>query len=347
MPSPQPANTTHRSRTLVAPTLVGLASAVLRARQIPVEPLLIEAGLPSNADLDRERLVPMDACLRFYALASDAAFDPALGITATRQAATSDLGLLGYILQISPTPRHALERCRDFVNTVWTDESFVLDADGNQFGFAVDLGPRRTGTDLLTQELLTAFVLHTARLLPRAPRVLSATLRDPNPPDAWREVLGVVPRGGATVDRLVLHRPDIEQKNPHANPGLLDHLELALSAQIDRRRNAQSSPTDLLRLVGCTVDLRAGTVHRPHSTVTLTTKERDLLGHLARQANRVVGRDELEREVWSLGKSVITHAPAVAVRRLRQKIEPDPQRPINLITVFGEGWKLVVDDPPG
>ena len=66
--------------------------------------------------------------------------------------------------------------------------------------------------------------------------------------------------------------------------------------------------------------------------------------YLASRPNEVVSHEALERDVWGIGKMVITHAPAVAIRRLRQKIEPKGRKPMNLVTVFGEGWRLVVPE---
>src|SRR5690606_23454728 len=122
----------------------------------------------------------------------------------------------------------------------------------------------------------------------------------------------------------------------------------AAETHLARRREAAHAQSRRLRLQGCVVELDTGKVVRREGVLTLTTKERALLEYFAAHPNQVVTHDDLEREVWEIGRTVITHAPAVAIRRLRQKIEPAGQKPTNLITVFGEGWRLVgpgVDTP--
>lgn len=75
------------------------------------------------------------------------------------------------------------------------------------------------------------------------------------------------------------------------------------------------------------------------SEVALTTREYDLLAFLVDHPDRVIGRDEILREVWgwSVGEaSTVT----VHVRRLREKIERDPQDPRHLHTEWGAGYSF-------
>ncbi|WP_223585731.1 response regulator transcription factor [Microbacterium sp. OVT16B] len=71
--------------------------------------------------------------------------------------------------------------------------------------------------------------------------------------------------------------------------------------------------------------------------VVLTAREHDLLVFLVRNPDRVIGRDEILREVWGWtvgdGATVTVH-----VRRLREKIETDPQSPQHLHTEWGVGY---------
>jgi DNA-binding response OmpR family regulator len=83
-------------------------------------------------------------------------------------------------------------------------------------------------------------------------------------------------------------------------------------------------------------------VQREGGAAWHTSRERELLEFFAARPNQVVTHTEIEQAIWHLGSAVISHAPAVAIRRLRQKIEPKGSRPVNLLTMFGDGWKLVV-----
>ncbi|MGD9960092.1 response regulator transcription factor [Nocardioides sp.] len=72
--------------------------------------------------------------------------------------------------------------------------------------------------------------------------------------------------------------------------------------------------------------------------LSLTSREFDLLRFLMANPNTAYSRDELLQQVWgwSFGdQSTVT----VHVRRLREKIESDPTRPVRLVTVWGVGYR--------
>ena len=76
--------------------------------------------------------------------------------------------------------------------------------------------------------------------------------------------------------------------------------------------------------------------------LNLTAREFDLLAFLLAHPRQVYTRSELIRQVWGWDfgdQSTVT----VHVRRLREKIEPDPAVPRYLVTVWGVGYRL--DDP--
>jgi DNA-binding response OmpR family regulator len=75
--------------------------------------------------------------------------------------------------------------------------------------------------------------------------------------------------------------------------------------------------------------------------VNLTAKEFDLLAHLAAHPRRVFTREELLQAVW--GSSEDWQDPATVtehVRRLRKKLEDDPEQPARLRTVRGVGYRF-------
>jgi DNA-binding response OmpR family regulator len=72
--------------------------------------------------------------------------------------------------------------------------------------------------------------------------------------------------------------------------------------------------------------------------LALTSREFDLLLFLVRHPGVAFSRDQLLRDVWgwSFGdQSTVT----VHVRRLREKVEPDPTHPVRLVTVWGVGYR--------
>jgi DNA-binding response OmpR family regulator len=72
--------------------------------------------------------------------------------------------------------------------------------------------------------------------------------------------------------------------------------------------------------------------------LTLTTREFDLLAFLMSRPGRAFTRAELLEQVWGWtfgDESTVT----VHVRRLREKIESDPTRPLRIATIWGTGYR--------
>lgn len=72
----------------------------------------------------------------------------------------------------------------------------------------------------------------------------------------------------------------------------------------------------------------------------LTAKEFDLLLYFAQHPNHVFSRAQLLAEIW--GDELYTDPSTVTVhiRRLREKIETDPSKPVTILTVWGVGYKF-------
>lgn len=89
---------------------------------------------------------------------------------------------------------------------------------------------------------------------------------------------------------------------------------------------------------GLEIDFGQHRVSVGGAEVTLSPGEYKLLEHLASNAGRVLIQDELLERVWGsayVGEPELLHT---AVRRLRQKIEPDPANPRFVLTKRGIGY---------
>jgi DNA-binding response OmpR family regulator len=80
------------------------------------------------------------------------------------------------------------------------------------------------------------------------------------------------------------------------------------------------------------------------AAVALSPKEFDLLHYLLAHAGQSFGRDALLDAVWDERFDGYPATVTVHVRRLREKIERDPERPTHIKTVWGVGYKF---DPLG
>jgi DNA-binding response OmpR family regulator len=74
--------------------------------------------------------------------------------------------------------------------------------------------------------------------------------------------------------------------------------------------------------------------------VALTAREFDLLAFLAQHPGQVFSRDRLMELVWQLPDYTDSSTVTVHIRRLRAKIEPDPEHPRFVQTVWGVGYRF-------
>jgi DNA-binding response OmpR family regulator len=95
--------------------------------------------------------------------------------------------------------------------------------------------------------------------------------------------------------------------------------------------------------------LRASEIEIDPSAMTLTVRgerrattatEFRMLEHFVRQAGRVFTRDQLLDSIWRNGGYVTPRSVDVYVRRIREKIERDPENPRYLKTVRGTGYRF-------
>ena len=106
-----------------------------------------------------------------------------------------------------------------------------------------------------------------------------------------------------------------------------------------RRTYKEDSP--LLFLDGCTVDFERAEVHKNGEIFFLTAKEHTLLQTLARNDGKIVTVDALCEALWGENPFGYENSLNAHVRRVREKIETDPSRPVSLITIKGLGYKLI------
>jgi DNA-binding response OmpR family regulator len=107
-----------------------------------------------------------------------------------------------------------------------------------------------------------------------------------------------------------------------------------------RRSDGASPPRETIAFGEIELDGVSREARRAGSPVQLTAKEFELLWFLASHPRHVFSRDQLMARVWGYEAAVDTGTVTVHVRRLREKIEPDPARPRHLRTIWGVGYRL-------
>ena len=118
--------------------------------------------------------------------------------------------------------------------------------------------------------------------------------------------------------------------------------ELVLRVAAVLRRSVEPAPEDgePLTCAGLHLDPLTHALEVEGRPVDLTAKEFDLLQHLMRHPRQVFSRDQLLDQVWGFGFYGDPSTVTVHIRRLREKIEADPSKPVYLLTVWGVGYKL-------
>ncbi|MGD0861996.1 MAG: response regulator transcription factor [Candidatus Limnocylindrales bacterium] len=117
-----------------------------------------------------------------------------------------------------------------------------------------------------------------------------------------------------------------------------------LRARIQRvlRRLGDRIPRQSLVLgPNLTLDLHRRAVTVAGREVQLTPTESRLLHALAANLGEIVTTETLLARGWAETEGAEPSYVWVSVRRLRQKVEVDPDRPIHLLTVRGVGYRLV------
>ena len=116
-----------------------------------------------------------------------------------------------------------------------------------------------------------------------------------------------------------------------------------LVARVDavlRRAPAAEAEPEVLRAGDVIIDVGGRRVTRGGEEVALTVREFELLTFLARHPGQAFTREELMERVWRFSFYTDTSTVTVHVRRLRSKLEPDPDAPRLIETVWGVGYRF-------
>lgn len=114
---------------------------------------------------------------------------------------------------------------------------------------------------------------------------------------------------------------------------------LARIKAVLRRCEGPLAPTSI-NVGDLEIDAAAMTLSVRGSFVTTTATEFRLLHYLAQHAGRVFTRDQILDAVWKETAFVSPRSVDVYVRKLREKIEQDPEAPRYLKTVRGTGYRF-------
>ncbi len=120
----------------------------------------------------------------------------------------------------------------------------------------------------------------------------------------------------------------------------MDEFMARLRAAVRRAAAAAEPDEPVVETDSFTVDLAAKKVRRHGAEVHLTPTEWGMLEMLVRNRGKLVGREELLKEVWGPHYGKETHYLRVYLAQLRRKLEDDPSHPRHLLTEAGMGYRF-------
>ena len=179
-----------------------------------------------------------------------------------------------------------------------------------------------------------------------------------NPPDVIVLDLGLPDIDGVEVIRRLRHRgstvPVIVLSSRTDEPGKVEALDLGADDYVTkpfgmeellarlraalRHRLQQQGERPVFKSGGLSVDLVRRVVRVRGEEVKLSPREYDLLRLLVAHAGKVLTHKFILREIWG-GETDVQYL-RIYIRSLRQKIEPDPERPQHVVTETGVGYRL-------
>lgn len=109
-----------------------------------------------------------------------------------------------------------------------------------------------------------------------------------------------------------------------------------------RRTYKEENP--LVQLEHSQIDFSKAEVIKDGERIPLTAKEYELLSALYRNAGRIVTIDALCEAAWGDNPYGYENSLMAHIRRIREKIELNPSKPLSLVTIKGLGYKLKVEN---
>ena len=88
------------------------------------------------------------------------------------------------------------------------------------------------------------------------------------------------------------------------------------------------------------IEVASRRVTENNREINLTPKEFDILNFLASNCGQVFTKEQIYREVWATSYCLDDSNIMAFIRKLRKKIEPDPDDPVYILTVWGIGYKF-------
>ena len=127
--------------------------------------------------------------------------------------------------------------------------------------------------------------------------------------------------------------------------GILNKIKSVLACE-STLEVMEITNSEKLTFQGLEIDQLQRSVIKDGKVVELTRHEYDLLFYLALSPNRVFTKEQIYENVWGYDNAPDASNLSSFIRKLRLKIEPHPDNPRYIITVWGAGYKFSEEEKP-
>ncbi|PSQ84226.1 MAG: DNA-binding response regulator, partial [Bacteroidetes bacterium QS_1_65_9] len=124
-------------------------------------------------------------------------------------------------------------------------------------------------------------------------------------------------------------------------PFSAEELAARVKAVLKRSNLPSEAPMEVYQFGEVEVNFSNHTAFRGDEEIEFTALEFDILRYFIQHRNRTVSRKQLLRDVWGISGDITTRTIDRHVASLRKKIEPDPDVPEYIETVYGIGYKFI------
>ena len=122
--------------------------------------------------------------------------------------------------------------------------------------------------------------------------------------------------------------------------GLLDGSNNSLMLEIDDDITYEEHCFDIIEIGNLTIRPKERRVLYNNKEVSLTPKEYDILLFLVKNRGEVLTKEQIYQAVWDSEYLLDDSNIMAFIRKLRKKIEPNPDSPIYILTIWGIGYKF-------
>lgn len=120
--------------------------------------------------------------------------------------------------------------------------------------------------------------------------------------------------------------------------------ELLVRIKSVLRRYNRESPDGIVKIKNLLINTNEAKVYKNNAEIILTAMEYRLLLILLNNRGSVLSRNQLLENIWDIGGDFVEdNTLTVYIKRLRDKIEDDPTKPVFIKTVRGLGYVIEND----